>query len=324
MRAVGEGEPELAKAALAGLRSYQEAPAATEPRTGPVVAEVEGAQLRDHGGTGPPVVLIPSLINPPRILDLDAETSLAEAVAAMGHRALLVDWGPASRRSELTVAGHVAALLLPLLESLGEPPVLLGYCLGGTMAIPAAAQIECAGLVTLAAPWDFGAYPEDGRASLIALWVRSEPSARSLGMLPIEILQAAFWSLDQERTVRKFAHFAALDPESVEARRFVTLEEWANQGEALPYPAARELIEDLFGSNASGHGDWCVAGEVAAVPTGIPVLHLTASDDRIAPESTAPPGPRLSIASGHVGMVVGSARAQLHDALRTFLTNAAA
>jgi polyhydroxyalkanoate synthase len=310
----------MANAALAGLRAYQEAPPTPQSRDCPVVAEAEGAQLRDHGGDGPPVVLIPSLINPPLILDLDRETSLARAIAEMGRRALLVDWGPASGRSGLSVAGHVERLLLPLLGSLDDSPLLLGYCLGGTMAIAAANHVETKGLITLATPWDFGAYPDDGRAALRDLWATAELSARSLGVLPIEVLQAAFWSLDEARTVRKFARFAALDPGSVEARRFVVLEEWANEGEPVPFAAARELIDDLFGANASGLGRWTVAGKIAAVPDNIPVLHLTAQDDRIAPAATAPPGPCQTIASGHVGMIVGSARTQLHAAIRDFVS----
>ena len=83
-------------------------------------------------------MLIPSLINPPDILDLDAQVSLADAVARMGRKALLLDWGPAAERSGLDVAGHVENLLLPLLRSIGEPAALVGYCLGGTMAIAAA------------------------------------------------------------------------------------------------------------------------------------------------------------------------------------------
>ena len=63
-----------------------------------------------------------------------------------------------------------------------------------------------------------------------------EPRPQSLGALPMEVLQAAFWSLDPERTVRKFAEFGRLDPASAEARRFVELEEWANEGEPLPLP----------------------------------------------------------------------------------------
>jgi polyhydroxyalkanoate synthase len=151
------------------------------------------------------------------------------------------------------------------------------------------------------------------------LWTQAEPSAQSLGLLPIEVLQAAFWALDPERTVRKFARFAELDPQSAEARRFVEMEEWANEGEPLPFPAAAELIEGLFGENISGLGQWTVGGSAVRVPEGLAILHVTATGDRIVPASTAPPGPPLAIDSGHVGMIVGSARAGLHDAIRSFL-----
>jgi polyhydroxyalkanoate synthase len=305
----------MARAALAGLRAYQEAPPAPRPHLAPIVAEAGGAQLRDHGGEGPPVVLIPSLINPPRILDLDRETSLAGAVVAMERRVLLLDWGPASARRDLDVAAHVEQLLLPLLHRIGQPPVLIGYCLGGTIAIAASNLVDTRGLITLAAPWDFSAYPEASRAALEEMWARAEPSAASLGLLPIEVLQAAFWSLDPERTVRKFAYFGSLHPGSAEARRFVALEEWANEGEPLPYPAARELIESLFRGNLTGQGRWLAGG----IPNGLPTLHLTAREDRIAPAATAPPGPSHMIDAGHVGMVVGSARAQLHAKIQRFL-----
>jgi polyhydroxyalkanoate synthase len=319
VRAAGERQPELARAALAGLRAFQEAPPAPPPIFCPIVAEAGGAQLRDHGGEGPPVVLIPSLINPPRVLDLDPETSLARAIAGMGRRVLLLDWGPASARRGLHVAEHVEKLLLPLLDSIGEPPVLIGYCLGGTVAIAASGLAETSGLLTLAAPWDFSAYPDQSRAALEDMWAGAEPSAASLGMLPIEVLQAAFWSLDPERTVAKFAHFAALDPASARARRFVALEEWANEGEPLPYPAAHELIESLFRDNSSGRGRWLVGGTPASVSAVLPTLHLTALDDRIAPAATAPPGPSEMIDAGHVGMIVGSARTRLHARIRSFL-----
>ena len=58
----------------------------------------------------------------------------------------------ADERAELSVAGHVEELLLPLLRSIGEPAAVVGYCLGGTMAIAAANWIEVERLVTLAAP----------------------------------------------------------------------------------------------------------------------------------------------------------------------------
>ena len=38
--------------------------------------------------------------------------------------------------------------------------------------------------------------------------------------------------------------------------------------------------------------------------------------DKAAPAATAPAGETIGIASGHVGMIVGSTRTQLHETLR--------
>ena len=305
----------MARAALDGLAAYERAERPSPPPPRPEIARVHGAALRDHGGSGPPAVLIPSLINPPEILDLDAEVSLAAAVAGMSRRALLLDWGDASQRAALDVAGHVETLLLPLLDALGEPAALVGYCLGGTMAIAAANAAPCEQVVTLAAPWHFARYPEAARASLLALWRQAQPAAGALGALPREVLQAAFWSLDPDRTVAKFARFSQLAPGSDPARRFVQLEDWANAGEPLPLAAGRELIEELFGADRPGRGEWRVEGGAVSDALGVPLLNLTAAEDRIAPPETAPAGPAVAIPAGHVGMVIGSARAKLHTAL---------
>jgi polyhydroxyalkanoate synthase len=320
VREVSARDPKLAADALAGLRAYETAPRRERPAPKPEVARVGGACLRDHGGGGPPAVLVPSLINPPRILDLDEEVSLASAIAGMGRRALLLDWGKASARSELSVGGHIEQLLQPLLRSMNEPAALVGYCLGGTMAIAAANLVPVERVATLAAPWNFARYPESSTHALQDMWRHAEAAAQAFGALPMEVLQAAFWSLDPQRTVRKFAEFGRLDPASADARRFIELEEWANEGEPLPYPAAKELVEEMFGENLPGSGGWVVGGKRASDAPSAPALHLTAERDLIAPPQTAASGDVVAIPSGHVGMIVGSARRRLHEALKAFLT----
>lgn len=320
LREVSERDPGLARDALIGLKAYETVPRRERPPPKPEVARVRGAALRDHGGEGPPVLLVPSLINPPRILDLDEDVSLTVAVARMGRRCLLLDWGKSAERPELTVAGHIEQLLLPLLRSIGEPVALLGYCLGGTMAIAAANLIEVERVATLAAPWNFERYPQSSNQALQDVWRQSEAAARSLGALPMEVLQATFWSLDPERTVRKFAEFGQLDPGSADARRFIELEEWSNEGEPLPYPAAKELVEELFDRNAPGAGHWIIGGRAASDRLDAPTLHLTAERDFIAPPQTVASGDVVAVPSGHVGMIVGSARHHLHEALKAFLT----
>ena len=312
VRRAGEGQPALAAKALQGLDIYQRAGrhAAQQKRT--TILTVGGASLRDCGGRGPPVVLVPSLINPPHVLDLDHETSLADALSESG-RVLLLDWGAAADRHDLSVTGHVRERLIPLLQDLGEPAALIGYCLGGTMALAAASSIGARGIATLASPWHFSAYPRDARQALARIWENSRPAAEQVGVLPMEVLQAAFWSLDPARVVEKYARLADLDPAGDEFRRFVRLEDWANGGEPLPLPAARELLEDLFARDLTGNGQW------GGLPD-CPLLHFTANADRIVPAGTSAPGERIACPTGHVGMIIGrGASHHLHHPLREWL-----
>ena len=319
VRMEARANPEMAAKALEGLARYEAAPRVRTRLERPAIAANGPAKLRDCGGSGAPAVLVPSLINPPHILDLDAEVSLADAVAGMGRRALLLDWAKASERPDLSLGGHVERLLLPLLRELDEAPALIGYCLGGTMAVAVANLMPVERVATLAAPWQFAGYPAQSRESLRRLWESARASAEPLGALPMEVLQSAFWSLDPQRTVAKFAGFAELPSGSDNARRFVTLEDWANEGEPLPLPAARELIEDLFGADLPGGGNWRVGPQVMTDRLDCPQLSVTASNDRITPAATAPSGAAVRIDAGHVGMIVGSARKKLHEVITTFL-----
>ena len=314
------------KRALAGLRRYQEAERPPLPAPMPAIAEAEGAALRDYGGSGPAAVFVPSLINPPTILDLSPQRSLLRWLAERGHRVLLLDWGwPDDRRNTMSVADHIEHMLLPLLGSLGEPAALVGYCLGGTMAAAAAQPSRARSLVTIAAPWHFSGFPDEARRDIYQLWeAGGRDAARSLGVLPMEVLQSAFWSLDPARTVAKFEAFADMAPDSEEARAFITLEDWANDGPPLPGRAAQDLFLEFFRADTPGRGEWRVAGEtVREKRLDLPMLNIVSTSDRIVPAASAPRvGERLELAQGHVGMVVGSkAKEKLWEPLSAWLSS---
>lgn len=318
-------DPGRTKAALAGLKRYQEAERAPPPAPMPMLAEIRGAGLRDYGGDGPPVLFIPSLINPPNVLDM-GERSLLRWLAARGRRVLLLDWGwPGEDRQSLDVAGHVETIAVPLMQGLGEPVDLVGYCLGGTMALAAAQLGQARSVATLAAPWHFSGFPEDSRNRLGALWAGAQGAVDALGVLPMEVLQTAFWSLDPARTVAKFEEFATLD--GAAARTFVMLEDWANDGPPVAGAAAREMFEGFFRDDLPGTGGWHLAGEVIDPSAlAVPLLNIASTTDRIVPRATAPrAGERLDLGLGHVGMVVGSkAREKLWEPLAAWLSRAAA
>src|SRR5258705_5054618 len=115
VREVSQRDPELARQALAGLKAYERAERGSAPPHKPEVARINGTCLRDHGGEGPPAVLVPSLINPPHILDMDRDASLTQAVTLMGRRVLLIPWRPAKDPAQANVWTHIAGVSVPWL-----------------------------------------------------------------------------------------------------------------------------------------------------------------------------------------------------------------
>ncbi|URW75934.1 alpha/beta fold hydrolase [Sphingomonas donggukensis] len=313
--------PERRAAALAGLARYQAAPRTPRPAPMPEVARDGRVTLRDYGGAGVPVVFVPSLINPPFVLDLSPDASLLRWLVAQGRRVLLVDWGtptPADRDEDVTA--HVMRLRR-VLTGLDEPPVLVGYCLGGTIATALAATMPVAGLALIAAPWRFKGFDASARAAIADLWNSARPACEALGVVPMEVLQAGFWKLDPARTIAKFEALASADDGALSG--FVTLEDWANAGAPLTLAAGRQMFEDFFASDAPGRGAWQVAGH-AVEPSALacPVADFVSDRDRIVPAaSSIAIGTRHDVAAGHVGMIVGSrARALLWEPLAHWIS----
>lgn len=323
LRSEAAESPDLVQRAMEGLRRFQVAKRERPMRPLPVRRRRGRVRLRDAGGGGRPVLFVPSLINPPSILDLSRDRSLIRWLRNQGFHPWLIDWGtPGAKDRDIDVAGHVERFLLPLIATFPEPPVLVGYCLGGTLAMAAAARSRVAGLAAIAAPWHFTGYGEEARAAMAAQWAGIKPTSEALGMVPMEALQAGFWQLDPTRTIAKYAAFANLDPRSEAARRFIRLEDWANQGAPLPHAFGRELFEALIAEDRPGTGQWRVAGSaVTPAQCDAPSVEFVAAADRIVPAATAIGlSDRRAGGSGHVGMVVGGrARDQLWQPLADWI-----
>ena len=326
LRSETAASPERRAAALAGLAAFQQAPRAPRGRPAPARYRKGRARLRDYGapaGGGRPVILVPSLINPPFILDLAPEVSIVKWLRSQGFHPFLLDWGcplPADRDLDLTA--HVAQRLLPLIAKFDQPPVLIGYCLGGTMALAAACTTRIAGLALIATPWRYAGFGSAARAAIADLWRTAQPTCRALGLVPMEVLQAGFWRLDPAKTIAKYEAFGRLVPGSAAAASFVALEDWANAGAPLPYATGRQLFEDFVTDDTPGNGAWRVDGSVVA-PAALdcPAIEFVSLNDRIVPAASAADLPdRHDLGAGHVGMIVGrGARAQLWEPLAHWL-----
>ncbi|MDJ0278878.1 alpha/beta fold hydrolase [Sphingomonas sp. 2R-10] len=311
--------------ALLGLRRYQDAPRLPRAVAPAAVARDGRVLLRDYGGAGRPVVVIPSLINPPFVLDLAPDNSLLRWLAGQGLRVLMIDWGTPGPDDRAMDLGDHARAAARLLSTLDTPPIVVGYCLGGTIALAAACFAAVAGIALIATPWRFAGFGDEGRAAIADMWTAAQPTAEHLGVLPMELLQSMFWQIDPARTVDKFVRFADLDPASAAARAFVALEDWANGGAPIPYAAGRELFDDLFDADLPGRGRWQAGDRIVPAQAGVPMVEFVATSDRIVPAASAIglPDQRI-VGAGHVGMIVGSrGRALLWEPLARWLSDVA-
>lgn len=269
--------------------------------------------MQPAAGERTPVLLVPSLINPPNVLDLTPRRSLLRHLLRAGHAAYMLDWGvPSKADAASDFADHIQTLLIPLIATLKRPPILVGYCLGGTLAIGAAARLTARGtpvraLASIAAPWDFAQYGSDFRAQIDRIWEQSLPSCEVLGFVPMEVLQSGFWSLDPSRTIRKFAEFGEMEAGTLAYHGFITLEDWANEGAPLTLACGRDLIEGCYDANRPGIGQWTISDTIVdPAALACPTLAIASTRDAIVPAATTPPADvRLDLALGHVGMMIG-------------------
>lgn len=318
---------------MLGLRKYQQARRGIITRSHHVVARQGPARLLKIGDekqkrNHPAVILIPSLINSHLILDLSDNQSLGLHLMREGFTPYLVDWGiPGAEDTGLNLDDHVTQRLVPLIRSLNRPVHLVGYCLGGTLALGAAAALGATekmdahppapssassssaaplSLTTIAAPWHFDAYPPQDLGEINALWRQSAPLCEKLGIVPMEVLQNGFWALDPRRTISKYAAFADMPAGSAEEQAFLAVEDWANEGAPLTFAAGQQLFTDFYGANISGNGEWRMEGQ-AIRPENLrcPSLSIRSTSDHIVPAGAAPPADKVIDSDlGHVGMVI--------------------
>jgi len=303
---------------VTGIRAYRAHGYQRRPSETSTIWASGSSHLLDYGGTGRPVLLVPSLINRAYILDLRPGASFCAWLRDNDLRPLLLDWGdPGADEHPFDLEAYISARLAPALAAaaaVAEAPVpVLGYCMGGLLALAGAlaAPEMVASLALLATPWDFHA-DRAGQTGILAT-VAALPHAPGTPPLPVDIIQTLFASLQPMLIEAKFRRFALMDPESAEAEAFVALEDWLNDGVALAAPTARDCLVGWYRDNDPAEGRWRVGGEtVDPARLACPAFIALPTRDRIVPPASAsalakaiPHVEVIEPRAGHIGMMVG-------------------
>jgi polyhydroxyalkanoate synthase len=305
-----------------GVQTYRHHPYRREMTEAPEVWSEGTTRLLDYsaaGADGIPVLVVPSLINRAHILDLLPRRSLMRHFARRGFRPYLVDWDrPQADEADFGledyISGRLAKALDVVLARAGRP-ALLGYCMGGLLALPLglAREADVLGLGLLATPWDFH-QPNDLQARLIS--ILRQPLEHAIALyrgLPVDLLQTLFATIDFSGIERKFRTLADLPAGSAQLRDLVAIEDWLNDGVPLAAKVARECLFDWYVDNGPARGLWRIGGRtVTPAAFSKPVLVVIPARDRLVPPESAlaiaEQAPNVAVRkvqAGHIGMIAG-------------------
>ncbi|HEX2582468.1 MAG TPA: alpha/beta fold hydrolase [Dongiaceae bacterium] len=302
---------------LDGVRAYRHHPFQRPHTEFPVVWQEGTSTLRRFGSGTPTLFIIPSLVNRATILDLIPSRSFLSFLADEGLSGVFMDWDrPGPIETAFGLDEYVERLVraYDTVKGAGKPLFVLGYCMGGNLAVALACFRRLRGLLCLATPWDFHAEQKEQALRVAASGSALQATVARAGGMPADVLQSFFVAPHPLGILNKFRHFATLDPASPEAELFVALEDWLNDGVTLVPRVADQVFRQWYGENRLAAGTWRIGGKfIRPERIRCPSLCALPSADRIVPpESAAALAQRLSQcekvapSAGHIGMMIGT------------------
>lgn len=297
---------------------WREGPAMLRRFAAPGVVATRGPRSKAR-----PLLLVCSLINRPYVLDLLSDRSVVLRFLAAGLDVWLIDWGTpvpsdAQRRFDDYAAGVLPRAAQAVMAETGADAVhVLGYCMGGTIALASigAGFLPAASLIALATPVDL----HDG--GLLSAWCRApglDPKeiAAVYGNLPPWLMQPAFKMLDPVGLISKFRHLETKLGDDEFIRFFLAMETWLEDSVAFPGGAFADWVT-LYRDNALVRGTARLGGrEVSLQNVTCPILNIMAEADYISPaESSRALAGRtgaamyeeITMPGGHIGLSTGGA-----------------
>ncbi len=292
-----------------------------------VIAENGKARLRYYRAVGKaqatPLLIVYALIKRPYILDLQAGSSLVEALTKQGFEVYLVDWLPptkadAWRGFDAYVNQDLHTTVKAVQAHSGAKKVsVLGYCFGGLLStLYAALHPETVkNFIPLTVPYDLS--KQDIPLSQFTSQVDPELVVSAYGNCPAWMMKLNFTSMSPvHHLLNKHVGLYRNKERAGFAETFTLFERWMNSDVPLAGQIFRELTKELFHQNLLAQGQFKVGGQVVDLKNiHCPVLNIIGEhDDVVHPHASLPLADATSskdkqtlvFPAGHLGVIVSS------------------
>ncbi len=240
-----------------------------------------------------PILMLPAWIMKYYILDLLPENSLVNWLIKQGHTVFIVSWrNPNSEDRDLGLDDYYRLGAMAAIDAVSKiiPQTkihLLGYCLGGTLAMLTAAAMannndqRLKSLTLLAAQGDF---TEAGE--LLLFITKSEVSFLKnmmweQGYLDTKQMAGSFqmlrsYDLIWSKMVQDYMHG--------KQRGMIALLAWNSDATRMPYKMHSEYLEKLFLNNDFAEGRFSLEGRhIVAKNIQLPTFVVSTEKDHVAP-----------------------------------------
>ncbi len=240
-----------------------------------------------------PVLIVPAWIMKYYILDLSPENSLVRYLVAQGHTVFIVSWkNPGVEERNLSMSDYVRLGVSEAIEAVkyqcGEIKVhTVGYCLGGTLLVIAAAYLKSRGIDDLKTMTLLAAQTDFTEAGELTLFIDDsqvsylEDLMNRQNYLKTDQMAGAFRLL---RSNDLIWHTIIHDYLMGERTRVTDLMAWNADSTRMPYTMHSEYLRSLFLKNDLFEGRYKVDGIPIAISNiHVPVFLVGTVSDHVSP-----------------------------------------
>jgi len=307
-----------------GINKYHSFALEKSEFSGNVVYQISSSKLIQYPASGECILVVPSLINKPHILDLNSSKSFMGSLQSLGLNSYLLDWGaPTENEKHFSLENYVNEVLIPNIDYLYKihgKINLIGYCMGGFIATALACLRPeyLSKFITIASPWDFQYWSKLPNALIET--IKSNPN-----LVSSSLIQQLFYLHNPFDINRKFLNYASGNFDSEE---FVQIENWVNDGVTMTQPVFLECFDEILGHNKLINNRWYINNTlITPSQIDIPIKSVVFKKDKIVPLPSALSFAEqckkvnlLQIDSGHIGAIINP-KYKLAEHISKWITN---